>query len=113
MGSKYSPGGAGAFVFASGVSPLALAFDAAGNLFEGDSSGNIYKFTPDGTRTTFASGVGVPAGLAFQGLTLPVPEPSTWALAGMGAAALVGFLARRATSAKASSEARDSTATAP
>jgi len=29
------------------------------------ASGNIYKFTPDGTRSTFASGLG-PEGLAFD-----------------------------------------------
>jgi sugar lactone lactonase YvrE len=29
-------------------------------------SGNIYKFTPDGGRTTFASGLNGPAGLAFD-----------------------------------------------
>lgn len=39
----------------------------AQNLFESDSgSGNIYEFTPNGTRSTFASGLSVPAGLVFD-----------------------------------------------
>ena len=44
--------------FALGFSPFApLAFDSAGNLFVSDFGGNIYKFTPSGVRSTFASGV--------------------------------------------------------
>jgi sugar lactone lactonase YvrE len=35
--------------------PEGLAFDRTGNLFVGDQSGHIYKFTPDGTRSTFVS----------------------------------------------------------
>ncbi len=39
----------------------------AQNLFESDGgSGNIYEFTPNGMRSTFASGLVVPAGLAFD-----------------------------------------------
>ena len=39
----------------------------AQNLFVSDnSSGNIYKFRPDGTRSTFASGLSYPQGLAFD-----------------------------------------------
>jgi sugar lactone lactonase YvrE len=38
----------------------------AQNLFESDGSGNIYKFTPNGTQSTFASGLNNPAGLAFN-----------------------------------------------
>src|SRR5437868_3403592 len=42
-------------------------YDSAGDLFEADSSsGNIYKFTPGGTRSTFASGLNGPKGLAFD-----------------------------------------------
>jgi subtilisin-like proprotein convertase family protein len=37
------------------------------NLFVADSgSDNIYKFTPDGTRTTFATGLNYPDGIAFN-----------------------------------------------
>ncbi len=40
---------------------------AAGDLFEGDGgSGIIYKFTPGGTKSVFASGLNGPAGLAFD-----------------------------------------------
>ena len=43
-----------------------LTYAIPGDLFESDfGSGNIYEFTPGGTRSTFASGVG-PAGLAFN-----------------------------------------------
>ena len=39
----------------------------AQNLFEADfNSGNIYEFTPGGVRSTFASGVYHPDGLAFN-----------------------------------------------
>lgn len=38
------------------------------NLFEADwYSGNIYEFTPDGTRSTFATGLGGVFSLAFDG----------------------------------------------
>src|SRR5439155_475104 len=47
--------------------PYGLAFDGSGNLFEADfSSGAIVKFTPDGTESTFASGLNTPIGLAFD-----------------------------------------------
>src|SRR5205807_10040380 len=58
--------------------PLLLAFvalaigastanGAPGDLFEADYlSGTIYKFTPDGTQSTFASGLSGPFGLAFD-----------------------------------------------
>ena len=43
-----------------------LAFDQRGNLFESDSdSGMVYKFTPSGNRSTFASGLSEPEGLTF------------------------------------------------
>jgi len=37
--------------------PTALAFDSSGNLFVTNSGGTIIKFTPDGTRRTFATGI--------------------------------------------------------
>src|SRR5207249_2294855 len=38
-----------------------------GDLYEADGgSGNIYKFTPSGTQSTFASGLGSVSGMAFD-----------------------------------------------
>ena len=69
---------------------LVAASAQAQNLFEADyGSGSIYEFTPDGTQTTFASGLHLPLGLAFQGVTLPVPEPSTLGLLAIGTLALL------------------------
>jgi len=43
------------------------AFAAPQSLFESDfDSGTIFKFTPDGTKTTFASGLSGPGGLALD-----------------------------------------------
>src|SRR5438552_2441963 len=40
---------------------------AAGGLYEADFSSNtIFKFTPDGTKSTFASGLSGPVGLVFD-----------------------------------------------
>jgi sugar lactone lactonase YvrE len=56
--------------FATGVTPYALAFDASGNLFESDGgpydTAHIYKFTSNGTRSTFASGQANMDFLAFD-----------------------------------------------
>jgi len=44
-----------------------MAFNIAGYLFEADQvSGNIYEFTPNGASITFASGLFLPTGLAFD-----------------------------------------------
>ena len=77
--------------FASGFNyPQGLAFDSAGNLFVSDS-GSIIEITPGGVRSTFASGVSYSSwDLAFQGETLPVPEPSSWLLLMSGIGALFG-----------------------
>ena len=50
-----------------GVADLeGLAFDSAGNLYIADFDGNkVHKVTPQGTVTTFASGLLGPEGLAF------------------------------------------------
>ena len=41
----------------------ALAIDAAGNLFLSDGH-SIFKYAPDGTKSTFAAGLDHPTGLA-------------------------------------------------
>src|SRR5207247_7599338 len=46
---------------------VGVAFDSAGNLVETEFySCHIYKFTPNGVRSTFASGLFEPQGLAFD-----------------------------------------------
>ena len=91
---EYTPGGVQS-TFASGLAdPFGLAFNSAGDLFVADGneqpfpSGSIYEFTPGGARSTFASGLG-PTGLAFQGVTLPVPEPSASGLLAVAATLLL------------------------
>jgi len=77
--------------FASGGSlntPRTLVFDLIGNLyFSNADNETISEISTNGTVTTFASGGGLddPQGLAFQ----PVPEPTTYALFGLGALAMV------------------------
>jgi outer membrane protein assembly factor BamB len=52
--------------FASGLNrPGSLTFNIAGNLFVACGDGHIYKFQPNGVRTTFASGI-YPYALAFD-----------------------------------------------
>jgi alpha-tubulin suppressor-like RCC1 family protein/subtilisin-like proprotein convertase family protein len=47
--------------------PEALVYDSATNLYiAGSADGNIYKMTPAGTVTTFASGMGDVSGLAMD-----------------------------------------------
>ncbi len=54
-------------LFAQKVEPTELAFDTAGNLYATDFLRNVvFKYTPDGSRTTFAGGFGQPVGLAFD-----------------------------------------------
>jgi hypothetical protein len=54
---EFTPSGAQS-TFASGLAPLALAFNSAGDLFEGNwSTGKIYEFSPTGGQSTFASGL--------------------------------------------------------
>ena len=47
--------------------PKGMAFDSAGNLLVANpETGKIFKFAPDGKRTTFASGLSHPFGMAFD-----------------------------------------------
>ena len=65
---KFTPEGVQSHLRLRAEESLGLAFDAAGNLYVGDSSSNVYKFTPSGVRTTFATvpAGGLPLGLAFD-----------------------------------------------
>ena len=83
--------------FATGLyGPNYLAFDSTGNLYVADDgSGYVFKITPSGSLSIFASGLGNATGLAFQGETLPVPEPSVAVMALGGLAALGLFIKRR------------------
>jgi len=65
--------------------PEGLAFNSAGDLFVANQLGNdIIEFTPGGVGSIFASGLANPIALAFQGETLPVPEPSALGLLAFG-----------------------------
>ncbi len=80
------PGGLG--------SPTDLAFDDEGNLYASVwDFGSIWKISPGGTLidTQWATGLSTPWGLAFSS----VPEPSTWALLGLGAVAVFGLSRKR------------------
>jgi len=56
--------------FISILTPIGLAFDRAGNLYASDTDqfdvGNITKIAPDGTQTSFVSGLEDLRGLAFD-----------------------------------------------
>jgi hypothetical protein len=61
-------------------------------LFQSDAgTGHIFEYTPGGTKSTFASLPAYGNGtmmLAFQGIVLPVPEPSVVGLLSIGAGGL-------------------------
>lgn len=71
---KFTPDGTrsifvDALAFDPNHAPTGLAFDRAGNLFasiEGQFPDAILKFEPDGTESTFATGLNSPRGLAFD-----------------------------------------------
>ena len=86
---EYTPNGTRS-TYASVFAPWGLACDSAGNVYETDSYLNsVTVITPDGTQSTYASGLTDPIGLAFQGVGLPVPEPTVLAVLGAGALMLV------------------------
>jgi sugar lactone lactonase YvrE len=85
--------------FVTGLSlPNELAFNSAGDLLvaQGESD-NVLEFTTTaGSGPTITiSGASNANGLAFQGVALPVPEPSTWALMSFGGAAVLRRLFRK------------------
>ena len=61
---EFAPNGTRS-TFASGLTPVSLAFNSSGDLFVA-SQGSIYEFVPNGTRSTFVSGLTDPSGLAFS-----------------------------------------------
>lgn len=71
-----------------------MAFDNSGDLFATDS-GDLIEITSGGHESTIASGFGNLTGIAIQGETLPVPEPTTLALVGLGAGALLVYRRRK------------------
>ena len=78
---KFTQGGVES-TFATGITnPRGLAFDSSGNLFVVDEdTGNIFRFAPDGVRSTFAEAVGLSldevAFLAFQPAQTTPPTAS-------------------------------------
>ncbi len=67
--SKFAPDGSSRdFTTPGGYGgSYGMAFDAAGEIIYSDfAQGNIYRFTPDGQQSTFASGLNRPACLAFD-----------------------------------------------
>jgi hypothetical protein len=64
---------------------------APGDLYETDFNSNtIFKFAQDGTKSTFASGLNRPAGLAFEPTTHQLRNISTRGLVGTGDNVLIG-----------------------
>ncbi len=91
---EFTPGGIGSVFASTGLRfPYALAFDSSGNLYASNYGNNsIEEFTPGGVASVFAStGLAGPSFIAIQ-----VPEPSTWALVGLGLSALIAFRRPRA-----------------
>jgi hypothetical protein len=93
---KFTPlAGGGQSVFASGFDgAFGLAFNAAGNLFVvevlSDQTSSIQKVSPDGTRTTFASGLSPVVSLAFEPVTEKLRNISARGLVGTGDDVLIG-----------------------
>lgn len=91
----------GESTFSSGWEyPQAMAFDSKGDmyLFEGPyDDTSVIEFTTGGGQVTIASDLSVPTtdGLAFEGIALPVPEPSTYGLLAVGTLALFVFRNRK------------------
>lgn len=105
---KFTPAGVGSIFagFAQGVvSPTGLAFDDGGNLMVANYLGNnVLKITPAGASSVFTTaslpwGVSVFRTPTFNvplgGFGAPVPEPSSWLLMVIGAAAMAFWGRRR------------------
>lgn len=88
--TEITPGGSQS-VFASGLEgSTEIAFDTAGDLFvadaglNGEADGNLTEFAANGTKSVLASGLRAMS-VAIQ----PVPEPSEYALFGMGVGSIL------------------------
>lgn len=91
---RFTPAGVRTIVSSGGFTgPWGLAFDASGNLFFTDNDGStdtIYKTTPQGTRTVFAThSTRFTESLAFAGVTLPVSPPPSISIAKSGSQIVV------------------------
>jgi sugar lactone lactonase YvrE len=82
---EFTPSGAQSTLVALDSNAQGIAYDSAGNLFISTDAGPIIEISTNGTQTTFATESGIPNIMAFQ----PVPEPSSWALVGLGLVVLV------------------------
>lgn len=94
---EFAPNGSQS-TFAALSAPYGMAFDRAGDLFVGTGAGSIYEFSTGGRENIFVSGVNNPYALAFQNISLPVPEPSALEMLMVGALGL--FASRRTIAAR-------------
>ena len=99
---KYTPGGQGSRFANSFYSPVGppnypstmlggMAFDSGGSLYAANPVSNaIEKFTPGGVSSVFADAADGLSQPSFVAIRDNVPEPSTWAMLGLGLPALLG-----------------------
>jgi len=96
---KFSPTGADLGTFAGFLNgPVGLAFDSSGELYAVNFAGStISEINSSGTliKTISDPSLGYPTFIAIEGQSLPVPEAPTWAMMGIGLAAIFGVLRRR------------------
>ena len=99
---KYTPGGQGSTFANSFYSPVGppnypptrlggIAFDSAGQLYAANPVSNaIEKVTPGGVSSVFADAADGLSNPSFVAIRDNVPEPSAWAMLGVGLPALLG-----------------------